>query len=119
MFTRYRVAIAAAFLLYSTIAAAHPALLSSTPKAGETLDATPSQLRLTFNEAVEAGFTTVKIVDAGDKEVLASKVQLDPKDANSVTVPLTTLPTGAYHALWSAVGHDGHRVKGEFRFTVK
>ncbi len=113
------VAIAATLLLYSTLAAAHPALLASMPKADQTIDAPPPQIRLTFNEPVEVAFTTVKVVDASGKELLSPAVQRDPDDGNSIYVPLTRLPPGNYRALWSAAGRDGHRVKGELHFTVK
>jgi len=34
-------------------------------------------------------------------------------------VDVPALPTGAYSVTWAAVGGDGHRRKGDFKFTVK
>lgn len=119
MLSRLGVALAAALALWGSVANAHPSLISSSPKAGEVLNAAPREMRLEFNEAVEASFTSIKIVDSSGNELSVAAVQVDPGDPKGVVAPLTALPAGNYRVLWSAPGRDGHRVKGEFTFSVR
>jgi methionine-rich copper-binding protein CopC len=114
-----RLTVSAALIFVAELAAAHPALVNSSPKAGEIVDAAPKQIRLSFNEPVEAAFTTVKVVNPSGKEGPAEPTQADGSDARAVVVQLTAVTSGIYKARWSVLGHDGHRVKGEFSFTVK
>lgn len=114
-----RIAIGAVLVLCAGLVSAHPGLVSSTPRAGESLATPPSEMRLEFNEAIELAFTSVKLIDAEGKEVRAASARADPADTRAVVVRLPALTAGTYKARWSAVGRDGHRVKGEFGFTVK
>ena len=105
--------------LAAGIATAHPGLVSSSPKAGELLDAAPKTIRLSFNEPVEPSFTTVKVTAPSGKDLAVQPVQAEGSDSRSVSSPLTAATPGTYRAQWSALGRDGHRMKGEFTFTVK
>src|SRR5450631_897328 len=99
-----RPAVGAALVLFAALALAHPGLVSSTPKSGEVLDAVPKEMRLKFNEPVEAAFTSVKVVDSAGKEFSGDTTQVDKSDASSVVVALPALPRGAYKARWAALG---------------
>ena len=105
-------------LCSAALAFAHPALVSSTPKSGEAL-ASPTELRLRFSEPIEPAFTHVELVDPGGLELKVGALSAIKDDANAITIVLPALPPGIYKARWSAAGRDGHRVKGEFSFTVK
>lgn len=98
---------------------AHGRLESSTPANGSTLAAPPPELKFQFNEPVETALSTVKLVGPGDKEVALDKPHADKDDARTFVVNLPKLDAGGYRAQWATAGHDGHRVKGEIRFTVK
>lgn len=114
-----RLAFCAVLTLAAGIATAHPGLVSSSPKAGELLDAAPKTIRLSFNEPVEPSFTTVKVTAPSGKDLAVQPVQAEGSDSRSVSSPLTAATPGTYRAQWSALGRDGHRMKGEFTFTVK
>jgi len=105
-------------LCSAALAFAHPALVSSTPKSGEAL-ASPTELRLRFSEPIEPAFTHVELVDPGGLELKVGALSAVKDDANAITIVLPALAPGIYKARWSAAGRDGHRVKGEFSFTVK
>jgi methionine-rich copper-binding protein CopC len=117
--TAIRRIVGALLIFPAVLAAAHPALLSSSPKSGDALGTPPGEVRLRFNEPIEAAFTTVKVVDASGNERAANGARADPNDAHAIVVPIEPLAPGAYRAMWSAMGRDGHRVKGEFSFSVK
>lgn len=114
-----RLASCAALTLAAGFASAHPGLVSSSPKAGELLDVAPRTIRLSFNEPVEPSFTTVKVTDPSGRELPVQPAQADGGNSRSVALPLTAATPGTYKADWSALGRDGHRMKGEFSFTVK
>jgi methionine-rich copper-binding protein CopC len=111
-------ALLAALLAVPGVAFAHPALVTSSPRSGEVVS-TPKQLVLRFNEPVEASFTHVEVLNAANVRQEVNGVQSIAGEANAVALTLPTLAPGEYKTRWSAVGRDGHRVKGEFRFTVK
>jgi copper resistance protein C len=105
-------------VLAANTAFAHAVLKQSVPARGMTVDASPPEMRLQFNEPLEASFMSVKLVGpAGD--VATEKAVLDASDPSVVLMPLPKLASGTYEAQWSAMGHDGHRMKGKFSFTVK
>ena len=58
----------------------------------------PQQMHLSFSEAIEACFTSVKVLDAAGNELFAPGIRADPKGPTSVTVPVRALPAGADQA---------------------
>lgn len=110
---------ASAILLLAPPALAHGKLQASTPADGSTLEQAPKRVRLQFTEPVEAAFTTVKLIDTAGQEVESAKAEVPSDDAKAVVLALPALTPGSYRAVWSMVGPDGHRVKGEVKFSVK
>tara|TARA_R110001599_G_scaffold159052_2_gene346313 strand:+ start:124331 stop:124519 length:189 start_codon:yes stop_codon:yes gene_type:complete len=51
--------------------------------------------------------------------VSTEKANLDPANATILKIPVPALAPGKYTVQYSAVGHDGHRRKGDYSFTVK
>lgn len=109
----------AAAALASPLAAAHATLKSATPAAGATLDAAPREITLTFNEKIEEAFSTVTVADAAGKQVALGKAKVDAADPAIVRLEVPALTAGAYTVSWAVAGKDGHRRKGDFKFTVK
>lgn len=100
-------------------ASAHAMLKLSVPAAGSTVAPGPKEVAITFNEKVEAAFSAVSVKDAAGKDVASGKASVDAANPAILRVALPSLASGAYLVKWAAVGHDGHRRTGEFRFTVK
>jgi hypothetical protein len=107
-----------AFAAVTTSAMAHAKLQNSTP-ANATTVSSPSELRLQYNEAVEAAVSTVKVFGPGNAEVATDKVAASKDDPKALVLPLPALSSGDYRADWTTAGHDGHKTKGQVRFTVK
>lgn len=121
MKTNYLMSLAAT-LLASTLASpawAHAKLQASEPKAGTTVAASPAQIRLQFNETLELPFSKIKLIDAKDAMIEPSAVALDKADPKAMVATMPALPSGPYRVLWSTMTRDGHKVKGEYAFTVK
>jgi len=109
----------AAAVLASPFAAAHANLKESSPEAGAQLQAAPKEIALTFNEKIEEAFSTVTVADATGKPAATAKAVVDAANPAIVRLALPSLPAGAYTVSWAVAGHDGHRRKGSFVFTVK
>lgn len=105
--------------LASPIAAAHASLKSSVPAAGATVATAPKEIALTFNEKVEEAFSTVSLADGQGKPVASSKAKVDAANHAILRIHAPVLGAGAYTVSWAVAGHDGHRRKGAFKFTVK
>ena len=110
---------AAVFALAASTVWAHASLQASEPPAGSTLAAAPKQIRLHFNEALEPAFASVKLTGVDGKDVAVEKAAVDKADGKVLVLSLPALPPGAYTVKWSAMGHDGHRMKGALGFTVR
>jgi hypothetical protein len=57
----YRLSFAIVAALYANVAAAHAVLVSSSPANGSMLTQPPKEIRLSFNEAIEARFSSVTL----------------------------------------------------------
>lgn len=99
-------------------AAAHDALIDSSPAADSTVDTLPEELTLTFSAALIGGdgSTEIVVTDAAGESVTDGPAALD---GALVTQPLVAeADAGEYHVLWKVVSSDGHPTSGEFGFTV-
>jgi methionine-rich copper-binding protein CopC len=102
-----------------TSAWAHAALQSATPAKDAEVASSPKEVVMHFNEELEPAFISAKLVDSSGAAVPTKKASLDPKDATTMKLAVPTLAPGKYTVQYSAVGHDGHRRKGDYSFTVK
>jgi len=114
-----RLALAALAAAASPFACAHAALLASSPAKGQVLDAPPMEVRLTFNERVDARHSSVKLVSAAGKNYDADRPHPDKTDPRSIAASVPVLRPGVYRARWTAVGADGHKTRGDFSFTIR
>jgi methionine-rich copper-binding protein CopC len=110
---------AATTMAGSTSAWAHATLKSATPAKGAEVTAVPKEISLQFNEKLEAAFSNARLVDSTGKEVTTSKAILDAADPSVMKLAVPALTAGTYKVEYFGVGHDGHRRKGDYSFTVK
>jgi hypothetical protein len=92
---------------------AHARLTSSDPKADASVKS-PSLIRLVFSESLEPAFSGATLSDAAGKTIPVSAAV----GSTTVTLMPLALKPGLYKVTWHSVGHDTHRVSGNFRFTV-
>jgi copper resistance protein C len=98
-------------------ASAHARLVQAVPAVDGMAMPPPTELRLTFSEAVELSFTKVRVTGPDNKPVATGKPSLDPKDRATLVVPLAApLGNGVYTVDWQALSADGHKTKGSYRF---
>jgi copper transport protein len=98
---------------------AHAALLSAEPAAGSVLTRSPARIRLVFSEPVNATVSGIRIVSAAPP-ARDLTVRPDPHDLSAIMAPITdALAAGDYRVAWRTVSVDGHKVSGNFSFTVR
>ena len=106
-------------LLGASQAQAHAHLAKAAPAANATV-AAPAAIQLQFNEKLAPKFSGVQLMrnDTGaNVEVVSAVAPKDPKTLQAR--PKAPLKPGEYMVMWFAVGPDGHRMTGDYNFTVK
>ena len=98
-------------------AVAHARLEKAEPAKRAALKAAPSQIRLTFNESVEAGYSKITVEDAAGKALEAGAAP--GPDARSIELALPPLPPGEYRVRYRALSVDGHVIEADYRFSIK
>src|SRR5690348_11777957 len=110
------VAACVALLVGAAPAFAHTRLESSNPADGSTLDSIPDTISLTFNEAVQSEFATLKVVGPDGAEYQTGAVSAANGQVSTAVSPLG--PAGAYQVGYRVVSDDGHPVQGKISFTL-
>ncbi|WP_445177662.1 copper homeostasis periplasmic binding protein CopC [Pseudomonas sp. McL0111] len=111
-------------LLLSTLAQAHPKLLSSTPAEGVE-GAAPEKIELHFSENLTTQFSGAKLVMtempgmAHSPMPMKAKVSAGSDPKSMLITPLAPLPAGTYKVEWRAVSADTHPITGNVTFKVK
>ena len=98
---------------------AHATLKSASPAKDAVVTTAPKEISLQFNEKLEAGFSNARLFDSTGREVTADKASMDAADPSVMKLSVPALAPGKYKVEYVSVGHDGHRRKGNYAFTVK
>ena len=100
------------------MASAHAVLDNSVPTSGATLEDTPLQIVLDFDESVESSLGYIKLFSSSGKRVQLPAVKADASDASIVRVVPPTLEQDSYVAVYRVISADGHPVEGAITFRV-
>jgi methionine-rich copper-binding protein CopC len=103
-------------LAMAVSADAHAALTSISPADGAQLAQAPTQVVLTFDEAISTSFATVTVTNPDGASVSQGRAQVD---GAVVTQALAAgLGAGRYTVAFRVVSDDGHPVSDRTTFTV-
>ena len=105
-------------LLLCAPAFAHAKLVDAFPNDGDALSEPPGQLRLRFDEPVEAEFSPVEVYDEQNRRVDEDNARVDPEAPELVVVDLERLTEGSYTVEYRVTSIDGHVIDGEYGFSV-
>ncbi|MFP6833038.1 copper homeostasis periplasmic binding protein CopC [Pseudomonas tensinigenes] len=111
-------------LFLSSLAQAHPKLLSSSPAEGAD-GAAPGKIELHFSENLLTKFSGAKLVMtempgmAHSPMPMKAKVSAGSDPKSMLITPLAPLPAGTYQVQWRAVSSDTHPITGNVTFKVK
>jgi methionine-rich copper-binding protein CopC len=115
---RSTMAIAAVLALAPVMALAHAHLDRAEPAAGAAVAAMPTEVTLSFTEAVEPTFSSIVVHDAQGRAVHDGKATGTPGNTAGLKVKLRPAPPGVYKVMWKVLSVDTHRTQGSFTFTV-
>jgi len=103
-------------LLGTPAALAHTSLQKSSPAAGASLDAPPTEVSLTFGEAVRLPAGPIRVTGPDGAVWTVGKATVTDV---TVTAPVTaTGPAGAYTVHWQVISDDGDAIRGTIPFTL-
>jgi copper resistance protein C len=98
-------------------ASAHSFPESESPSAGETINASPSQVTIKYDAPIEKLFASLEVLDGAGQNKAAGPANVSP-DGSKLSVDLDKLKPGDYKVKWHVVGIDSHRTEGSYSFTV-
>jgi copper transport protein len=105
------------FALGTTAASAHATLESSSPSDGQSVLTSPSEIRITFSEAVTTISGGLSVLDADGKTVDVGNSEI--VGGRTLVAPLSeTLSDGTYVTTYRVLSADGHPVSGSLLFGV-
>lgn len=107
-----------ALLLPAVPAAAHAALLGTTPTNGTLMQSPPTEVVLRFSEPVGVSLGAVKVLGPEGQRVDEGEV-IPRAGGREVAVPLRgELGHGTYLVSWRVVSLDSHAISGASTFSV-
>ncbi len=105
--------------VYSDNGFAHASLVKAEPARRAILSVYPKQIRLWFNEEIEADYASLIVFNEEKKAVTEKKPLVHPDDPKSIFLELTELPPGKYTVKFRVLSVDGHVVDADYNFTIK
>jgi methionine-rich copper-binding protein CopC len=109
----------AIFLIYSHDAFAHASLVKAEPARRAVLSIPPKQIRLWFNEEIEADYASLVVFDEKKKTVTEKKPLVHSEDPKSIYLELPELASGKYTVKFRVLSVDGHVVDADYMFSIK
>jgi len=100
----------------SALAHAHPKVMNPSP---DSRGPAPSSISITFSEAVEPKFSSIRLTDENGKSEGSEVSKPLPADPKTITLAVPKLTAGTYVVHWISVALDGHRLEGSYKFTVQ
>ncbi|KAF2989760.1 copper resistance protein CopC [Methylocystis sp. MJC1] len=100
----------------SETALAHAIVLSSTPRADQTIRGEELAIEIRFNSRIDAARSHMKLFKIGG-DAVALPI-LDAASTDTLNAKATGLEPGAYRLHWQALSLDGHITQGDISFVV-
>ncbi|HEY0263341.1 MAG TPA: copper homeostasis periplasmic binding protein CopC [Granulicella sp.] len=100
----------------TALAHAHPKVMTPAP---DSVGQAPTTISITFSEEVEPRFSSIQLTDEKGKSLNTDVSKPAPGDAKTIVLMAPALPAGSYVVHWVNVAVDGHRMEGEYKFTVQ
>lgn len=106
---------AAILCLIASPAFANARLVKSSPLNGAKVKS-PHRIVLTFSEALEPAFSGALLLDQDGRNLNGEPVKVSGR---LITITPEKLEPGRYAVSWHSAGHEGKRMEGRIRFTVR
>lgn len=107
------------FTTYSNNVFAHASLVKAEPARRAVLSISPKQIRLWFNEEIEAEYASLTVLNETKQAVTDNKPLVHPDDPKSIFLELPELIPGKYTVKFRVLSVDGHVVDADYMFGIK
>ncbi|MBS4174937.1 copper resistance protein CopC [Bacillus sp. FJAT-49736] len=98
---------------------AHAYIVKSTPQEDEVLQKAPKDVSIQFDEEIQPGFRSLKVLDQTGKRVDRNNAHINKKSKAILEASLKSdLPDGTYTIQWNVISSDGHPVNGTIPFQI-
>ena len=87
-------AVAVWLVLLPNVASAHAYLVKTVPAASQELNASPPNIQLTYDEAVEPRFAIISVTDAEGRQETTGPVRRSPGNPDTVGRAVAAAPAG-------------------------
>ncbi|UJP06401.1 MAG: copper resistance protein CopC [Nitrosomonas sp.] len=108
-----------ALSLQAGVAMAHATLVKSDPPRRSTLNVSPKQIQLWFNEKIEGTYASVVVRDANKNAVTENSPEAVADDPKSLVLKLPQIEPGRYTVHYRVMSVDGHVIESNYDFNVK
>jgi copper resistance protein C len=102
---------------FAMLALAHNRLMKTEPAAGAVLNASPSHVKMWFEEKPD--LTVSKVAVQGPSGIVEMGLPHANGEKSIAADFKGKLADGQYVVKWQTAGDDGHVSKGDFNFSVK
>ncbi|MDR2877386.1 MAG: copper homeostasis periplasmic binding protein CopC [Chromatiales bacterium] len=107
------------FLLSPLAAMAHTHLERAAPKENAVLESAPGNITLSFSNRIEPKFSHIKVTNSEGKFVHDGDTSTSEDQRELSTKLIEGLGAGTYEVHWNVISDDGHRMRGDYSFSVK
>jgi copper resistance protein C len=97
----------------------HAILVKSQPAADSTVDQSPKQVDVWFNDKVGSEYKALAVIDSAGKRMDNKDIVQETFDPSHLYITVPDLAPGIYTVRYRVVSLDTHIVTGKFKFTVK
>ena len=104
-------------LVYTQPTRAHTELTTAHPKQGSTLTHPPTEIRLQFSEAINAGSTFILFAE-GFRQIPTDVVLNPDQPTDLITQIEQPLAAGQYTVQWLVISQDKHQLSGSYHFQI-
>lgn len=94
----------------------HTQMEETVPAEGAVLDASPPQVIVVFNDAIQEDRSSVVVLDEAGATI--AEGGLDPADATRLVADLPPLESGRYIVRYTAYSQDNELLRDQFEFQV-
>ena len=98
---------------------AHAIMVKSSPEKDSTINQSPSQVDIWFNEKVRSAHKSLAVINSTGQRMDNKDIQQETLDPSHIFTSIPKLPPDTYTVRYRVISADTHVVSGKFNFTVE
>lgn len=106
------------FTAFPASVLAHAIMVKSSPEKDSTIDRSPAQVDIWFNEKVRSAHKSLAVISSAGQRVDNKDIQQEALDPSHIYTSIPDLPPDTYTVRYRVISADTHVVSGKFSFTI-